>query len=244
MSTNQNPAAPAPVAPTVQNALVVPEAPPKAPEAEPKATPETPATSTPSPDKSAEPKPDDKIDPSKAEEQVKQAATRLDDAVLTQLTTEFSEKGDLSAESRKKLEEIGLPSKVVDAYLDGLRAQESVIVNAAFEAAGGKDNYAAFSKWASENLPKDVLTEYNKTVAAAAESRNLTAMQAVIKQAYTDYEKSVGVVPNLLGGKATPDGPKPFASMQQLVQAMHDPRYSKDPAYRAEIEARVAVSKI
>jgi hypothetical protein len=230
-----------PTNPTVQNALVVPEVPPKAPEAEPKAAPETPA---PTPDKAPDPKPDDKIDPAKAAEQVKETAKRIDDKVLTEFSNEFSEKGDLSVESRKKLEEFGLPAKVVDAYLDGLRAQQDLVVNAAFEAAGGKDNYAAFSKWASESLPKEILGEFNKTVTAAAESRNLPALQAVVKQAYAQYQEAAGVVPNLLGGKAVPGGPKPFASMQQLVQAMHDPRYAKDPAYRQEVESRAAVSKI
>ena len=37
--------------------------------------------------------------------------------------------------------------------------------------------------------------------------------------------------------------PKRFSSWNQVVKAMSDSRYNDDPAYRAEVEARIAVSK-
>ena len=48
----------------------------------------------------------------------------------------------------------------------------------------------------------------------------------------------------LLNGKTTVpgDGVQPFASNTEMVTAMRDPRYRKDPAYRKGVENRLRVS--
>ena len=48
----------------------------------------------------------------------------------------------------------------------------------------------------------------------------------------------------MLTGKTAPDKADVFRSQAQLVEAMSDPRYDKDPAYRADIAAKLERSDI
>jgi hypothetical protein len=43
------------------------------------------------------------------------------------------------------------------------------------------------------------------------------------------------------GGKTAPGG---FESVAQVVAAMSDPRYKIDPAYRAQVERKIANSTV
>ena len=49
------------------------------------------------------------------------------------------------------------------------------------------------------------------------------------------YENANGYEGRMLTGKATATAGDVYRSQQQLVQAMSDPRYDQDPAYRQEV---------
>ncbi len=57
------------------------------------------------------------------------------------------------------------------------------------------------------------------------------------------YQQSYGRDPKLVSGRASTPGPEAFTSWAQVTKAMSDPRYDADPAYRAEVENRIAASK-
>jgi hypothetical protein len=61
---------------------------------------------------------------------------------------------------------------------------------------------------------------------------------------HAKYVAKSGVEPRLIGGKAPRDAGEKFESTAQLVEAMKDPKYQSDPAYRRKIEARLARSSI
>ena len=58
------------------------------------------------------------------------------------------------------------------------------------------------------------------------------------------YQENVGYEGRMLSGRNAPDvgGLQPFRSQAQVVAAMSDPRYDNDPAYRADIAARLEIS--
>jgi hypothetical protein len=66
------------------------------------------------------------------------------------------------------------------------------------------------------------------------------AMQAM---AYR-YGDSVGVEGKLVQGKAPSESKKGFTSQAEVVAAMSDPRYDRDPAYRQEIMAKLENSNV
>ena len=46
-----------------------------------------------------------------------------------------------------------------------------------------------------------------------------------------------------MSGRASAPGPEAFTSWAKVTKAMSDPRYDADPAYRTEVENRIAASK-
>ena len=110
--------------------------------------------------------------------------------------------------------------------------------NALLGKVGGEEQFQAMVEWAKANLSKAEIEAYNRAV----ESNDLTVVEnAVLSLAYR-YQREVGRDPKLLGGgNASGSG---FQSVAQLIEAMKDPRYEKDPAYRREVEQRLARSNI
>ena len=94
------------------------------------------------------------------------------------------------------------------------------------------------AEWAKANMSPAEIDAYNKATA----SNDMTVVEnAVLGLAYR-YQSEVGKDPKLLGGKAA--GNSGFQSVAQLTAAMKDPRYEKDPAYRREVQNRLANSNI
>ncbi len=58
------------------------------------------------------------------------------------------------------------------------------------------------------------------------------------------YQENAGYEGRMYSGQDAPDrgGLQPFRSQAQVVAAMSDPRYDNDPAYRADIAARLEIS--
>jgi len=167
---------------------------------------------------------------------------------LTPFNTEFSEKGDVSEESRAKLAEslkgvLGDNARaLVDQYVEGSKATVTNHHNAIFGEAGGKDGYGELVRWASTGLPKAEVEAYNK----AMDSDPNTALLAV-RNLKNAYEKANGRAPRLVQGDTSLGGAlqgvQPFASAFEQNKAVQDPKYSKDPAYRASVISRMLVSK-
>ena len=66
------------------------------------------------------------------------------------------------------------------------------------------------------------------------------AMQAL---AYR-YSETQGVDGNLLQGKAPTNASRGFKSQAEVVTAMQDPRYDRDPGYRQEVMAKLESSNV
>lgn len=169
----------------------------------------------------------------KADELITAAGLDLDE-----FSDYFAENGELSEDHYEALEKAGIPREYVDNYIDGVRAAAEQHRDNIMEKVGGQETFQAMSQWAVANLSRAELAAYNKAV----ESGDMTVVEnAVLGLAYR-YQQEVGRDPKLVGGaNAVGSG---FQSVAQLVEAMKDPRYEKDPAYRREIEQRLARSNI
>ncbi|NBP29700.1 MAG: hypothetical protein EBV23_09005 [Flavobacteriia bacterium] len=153
---------------------------------------------------------------------------------------EYMDNGRLSDQSYKELESRGIPKDVVDAYIAGQQALQEREVGAVMNDIGGTENFQALSKWASENLSQTELDAYNSMVLGG----NLNQARMAVKGLYAQYSASTSQ-PNLLGGVAgRSSGSDGFRSTQEVIQAMKDPRYKTDEAYRTDVQSRLAVSNI
>lgn len=168
------------------------------------------------------------------------AAKAVSDAGLDMgaLQQEFAEQGALSDESLAKLEKAGISRDIVDLYVQGQEALVSNLQNAAYAVVGGEESYKSMTQWAAANLTEAEIDTFNRAV----NSTNKSVIELAVTGLKGRYEAANGSEPNLVGGDAgTATGPA-FESWAQVREAMRDPKYAKDPAYRRQVEEKLGRS--
>lgn len=173
-------------------------------------------------------------DTAKVEQQLE--AKGLD---LRDFSKEFAEKGALSQESLDKLAKAGYPKEVVDQYIAGQQALATQTENAILANVGGREGYDQMAEWAKTAMGEEELAAYNNIM----DSGNTDAMKFAVNSLKQRYEAAVGKDPKLLQGKSVASV-EAFESSAQVTQAMRDPRYKADPAYRAQVQAKLARSNV
>jgi len=162
---------------------------------------------------------------------------------FSEFEKEFAETGGLSNESYSKLEQMGYPRGLVDSYIQaqklaakGLEAETHALLN----EFGGAEQYGQMVEWARTNLSPSEIAAYNKAVSSGDRDQIKLAISGLQQQ----FNARHGKAPNILGGGRGISGAAPFQSMAQLKEAMKDPRYKTDPAYRDEVAKRLKASKL
>jgi hypothetical protein len=174
---------------------------------------------------------------------------KAEDASPVEVTTgaidaargEFAESGELSDKTFDALEQAGLPREFVEQYIAGQQAMSVQQAATIQESIGGAGNYEAMAEWAGENLADGDLDAFNSIV----EGQSVEQARVAVKGLYAQFLAAGGKGPSLVQGSTSGDaGVKPFGSTAQVTEAMRDPRYASDPAYRENVEKRMAVSSI
>lgn len=156
------------------------------------------------------------------------------------VSAEFAEKGELSEETYADLAAKGFDKAFVDSFIEGQKARADAVDRRLTDAAGGKDHLDRMFAWASTSMTAAEITAYNASFANA----DVTAAELAIKELRSKYEAANGRDGSLLNGKAPSPAADTFGSWAEVTQAMSDPRYEKDPAYRAKVEAKMARSPL
>ena len=137
------------------------------------------------------------------------------------------------------------PKDLANMYLDYRNSQKPEVITeedakALKDSVGGDENYGQMMRWANDNLEDSVIDMYDAVMETGDRNAAYFAMQAL---AYR-YGDSVGVEGKLVQGKAPAETSKGFKSQAEVVAAMQDPRYDRDPAYRQEIMAKLESSNV
>jgi len=101
---------------------------------------------------------------------------------------------------------------------------------------GGEQQYEAMCSWAAENLSPQEVEVFDYVVTELGDPR---AVYFAIQAMNYRFREAAGYEPQLLSGRSPSTKGDVFESHAQLVAAMNDPRYDRDPAYRASIEAKL-----
>ena len=165
-----------------------------------------------------------------------EAAGALDFKALEQ---EFEENGRLSEESFDLLEAAGVPRWVVERYIDGMAAIGDRLLKEAHDIAGGEQRFRAAQIWAESNLSGEELDAYHEAIQSTP-ARARFAIQGLCAA----HQRATGAPPRLTRGDAGSISRGAFTSAQEVADAIRDPRYKKDAAYRAQIAARLAKSRV
>ena len=108
------------------------------------------------------------------------------------------------------------------------------------ESVGGLNEYQNMIQWASQNLSEDEIAMYDRVMDAGDPYGMFFAAQALNAR----YQDAIGYDGEMLTGTAPRNTADAFRSQAELVAAMSDPRYDKDPAYRQDIAEKLERSNL
>ena len=174
---------------------------------------------------------------------------KLDDAGIDfqDMNVRWQQSGTLEAGDYDQLAEAGFNKDMVDAYLSGLQykaAQDTALsvkeVTSIKESLGGETEYNKMIQWAGANLPPEEVEGFNQII----NTQPMSAVKMAVAGLHARYTAVEGREPKLIGGRASKGSSDKFESTAQLVEAMSDPRYSKDHAYQRKIQEKLGRSSI
>jgi hypothetical protein len=146
-----------------------------------------------------------------------------------------NEEGDEEAEAGEEVEEVE-ESEEDDSQEILTEAQAKQL----FEMVGGEKAYQSMISWAGQNLTKQEISMYDSVMGKGDPNAIFFAVQALNNK----YTEAVGNDGQLLTGRGGNDSVAAFRSQAELVQAMSDPRYDNDPAYRQDVMRKLENSDI
>jgi hypothetical protein len=168
-----------------------------------------------------------------------------DDSLLEQLWEEAVAE-NYSQETLEKLAKTD-PNELAKMYLD-YRSKSEAKAPAQMTAAdatnlknsvGGEAKYNEMIGWASQNMTEQEISLYDSIMDRGDPAAAYFAVQALSYR----YQDSNGVEGNLVQGKP-PASVSGYRSQAELVQAMSDPRYDNDPAYRQDVMRKLERSNV
>ena len=112
--------------------------------------------------------------------------------------------------------------------------------NQLFQMVGGEKAYQSMITWAGQNLSKEEISMYDSVMGKGDPNAIFFAVQALANK----YGDATGSEGQLLSGKGAAQKDSAFRSQQELVQAMSDPRYDNDPAYRQDVMRKLENSDL
>ena len=112
--------------------------------------------------------------------------------------------------------------------------------NQLFEMVGGEKAYKSMITWAGQNLSKAEIEMYDSVMGKGDPNAIFFAVQALSSK----YGDATGFEGQTLTGRASAQENEGFQSQAQLVEAMSDPRYDRDPAYRRSVLNKLANSDV
>lgn len=168
-------------------------------------------------------------------------------AYMIELGKEYSSTGALSDEAMERLSSMDQKDLInsyfeYQAHMNQQAGQQQLAndqVRDIQNSVGGAEAYSQLITWASQNLSSEEINDFN----SITNDGNVAAARFAVEALSSRYKQAEGYEAPLVTGKAAGSGVKPFRSQAELARAIADPLYSQDPAYRMDVEARLAKSK-
>ena len=169
--------------------------------------------------------------------------------LITEASDEYyANEGQVSPETMQKFQEMS-SSDLVNAYM---AIQENnpdqggyspdltdAEMNSVYNSAGGEAEYNRLTAWAADNVSESKLEAFNDII----DRGNATAIQIAVAGLRSEYEAQEGYEGRMLQGRAA-RAVNGFRSQAEVVQAMSDPRYDSDPAYRQDVYDKLERSNV
>lgn len=187
-------------------------------------------------------------EPAEASEEEAEESVEISENVktFTDIATRFDEAGGLTQDDMEKLS--SMDSKdLIETYFkyhavqsakntqEVATAQQLKTIR---DSVGGDEAYGEMIQWAGQNLSADEIDSFN----SVANSNNAAALSFAVEALSNRWKSVEGYEAPLVTGKKAASTGKVFRSQAELGRAIADPRYSTDPAYRQDVEQKLARS--
>ena len=167
--------------------------------------------------------------------------------LITNASQMYAETGELTPEVMEQFNNMS-SADLVSAYMEmqgnlptapdpDLTDAE---VNQIKNYAGGEEGYTQLMQWSGENLDQADVDAFDKLV----DSGNARLIKLAVAGLKAEMEKSVGFEGEMATGRAPRQQADVFRSQAEVVQAMSDPRYDRDPAYRQDVFEKLGRSNV
>ena len=182
----------------------------------------------------------------KVEEESTEKETPKDISPAAELITSASDEfynndGKLSPETIEKFSSMS-SKELVEAYVKvqaelpqySAQGQDltDATVNEVKNFAGGEEAYTNMIQWAQQNLDQNSTQAFDSII----NTGSIDAIKIAVSGLKAQYESANGYEGRMVTGKtAPPQKGDTFRSQAELVEAMSDRRYDRDPAYRQDV---------
>jgi len=171
-------------------------------------------------------------------------------SLITDASAEFAEKGELTEEMMSKFSEMS-SQDLVQAYMEmqanapQAEAAEPVElsdndINTIKNSVGGEAEYDKVIDWATTNLSESQIEAYDDIISTG----NTDVIQMMVDGLKAKYDSANGFEGRMLTGKAANNSGDVFRSQEEVVSAIADPRYDRDPAYRNDVLEKLERSDV
>ena len=157
---------------------------------------------------------------------------------MNKFYNEYQDKGELSQNSYDELSKMGLDKSLVDGYIAGQQSIANTEVQQIHNTVGGEANYTKVIDYAKTSLTEAEQTAFNDTLDNGSIEQVKMAVQAIASRAGVNAEQPQ----SMINGDSIETNSDIFESSAQVIDAMNDPRYAKDPAFRKLVEEKIARS--
>lgn len=165
---------------------------------------------------------------------------------LSAASEEFNSSGQLSEETLELLSQMD-SRELVETWAQYIHNQQETAqreqisqeqVNNIYGLVGGEQAYGEMLGWAAENLSPDEIAAYDEVMNGGDYSSMYWAAQGLKAR----FGAEVGYEGKAYTGARAPKAEPGFRSQAELARAISDPRYRNDPAYRLDVEEKLARS--
>ncbi|ELZ1905909.1 capsid assembly protein [Yersinia enterocolitica] len=169
----------------------------------------------------------------------------LPQVTVQTIMQEYIDTQKLSEDSLKQLEEHGFSRKFVNNYIAGQQAMVERMAQGLVNFVGGSDNWEAITDYLEKND-----TDTLDSLQEALDSNNIRQVKTILTLTQKTINSTKTAKFGTKSNRSVTKSAKPqiqtqtntvkgFTSTQEMVDAMSDKRYARDPKYRSEVEAKV-----
>lgn len=180
-----------------------------------------------------------KEEPKEEKEEQEEIAKASDKGVdFEALSNEYYANGELSPDTYIDLAKKGYSKEVVDTFIDGHKAKQEAQLHSLYELAGGRDAFDTAVDWASKSWDVEDIKAFNTIISSGDDDSIRFAVKSLMDKAKVGMTKN----PNLMNGSPSSQTRGVFANRDEYLNALKDPRYRKDPAYRTAVDEKLTRS--